>query len=155
MEHNLIDIYIGKKIRIRRRELGMNQTDLGKKIGITFQQIQKYEKGSNKIVASKLFDLSKIMDVPISYFFKNNYKLTDSLANQTEDDIENNQSSFLSELNESQAKFLYNENNNSLEEDNPARENITLIKLYNSLPNKNVRKKLLLFLKSLISEKNI
>lgn len=145
MTYNLIDVNIGEKIKIRRRELGMSQTDLGKQIGVTFQQVQKYEKGSNKIVASKLFDLAKIMDVPIGYFFEG---VNNNLPMQ-EDKV-----SDLCQLNEKQADFLYgNEEQQDLEEEKPARENITLIKLYNNLPTKSARKKLLLFLKALSIEK--
>ena len=70
MPNHYINIHIGEKIKSRRHILGMSQTNLGKKIGVTFQQIQKYEKGSNKIVASKLFNLANQMEVPIIYFFE-------------------------------------------------------------------------------------
>ena len=65
-----IDIYVGKKLRMRRTLLGMSQTDLGQALGLTFQQIQKYEQGSNRIGSSRLYDLAKVLDVPITYFFE-------------------------------------------------------------------------------------
>ena len=64
-----INLYIGKQIRLRRRFLKLTQTKLGEEIDVTFQQIQKYEKGQNKISASKLFELAKKMTVPVGYFF--------------------------------------------------------------------------------------
>lgn len=64
-----IDIHVGKRVRIRRRLLDMSQTDLGNAIDLTFQQIQKYERGANRISASVLFRLSEVLDVPISFFF--------------------------------------------------------------------------------------
>ena len=70
MNDNNVDLLIGTKIRLRRHVLGMSQTDLGNRIGVTFQQVQKYEKGHNKIVASRLLEVTNIMDVPISYFFE-------------------------------------------------------------------------------------
>ncbi len=64
-----IDAYVGARLRQRRTLLGMNQTVLGDAIGVTFQQMQKYENGANRISASRLFDLSRVLDVPIEYFF--------------------------------------------------------------------------------------
>jgi transcriptional regulator with XRE-family HTH domain len=64
-----VDGVIGAKIRMRRGELGMNQTDLGKAIGVTFQQVQKYENGSNRVGGSRLAGIAKALDVPVSYFF--------------------------------------------------------------------------------------
>ena len=55
---------------MRRNLLGISQTDLGKALGVTFQQVQKYEKGTNRISASRLFNLSRVLDVPISFFFE-------------------------------------------------------------------------------------
>ena len=64
-----IDTHVGKRVRIRRKILSMSQTKLGDAIGLTFQQIQKYERGTNRIGASRLFELSEVLDVPVSYFF--------------------------------------------------------------------------------------
>ena len=66
---NPIDIHVGARVRLRRNLFGLSQTDLGKMLGITFQQIQKYERGVNRIGASRLFNLSHVLDVPISFFF--------------------------------------------------------------------------------------
>lgn len=66
---NPIDIYIGQRIRIRRRLLGLSQEALSKKMGITFQQVQKYERGLNRIGASRLWDIMQILGVDANYFF--------------------------------------------------------------------------------------
>ena len=65
-----IDIHVGSRVRLRRNLLGMNQTDLGKAVGTSYQQIQKYERGVNRVGASRLFNLGRALDVPISYFFE-------------------------------------------------------------------------------------
>ena len=64
-----IDIHVGSRIRLRRTLLGMSQERLGEALGLTFQQVQKYERGVNRVGASRLFDLSRVLDVPISFFF--------------------------------------------------------------------------------------
>jgi len=66
---NPIDIHVGARVRLRRTLLGMSQEKLGEAIGLTFQQVQKYERGANRIGASRLFDLSRVLDVPVSFFF--------------------------------------------------------------------------------------
>jgi transcriptional regulator with XRE-family HTH domain len=67
---NPIDIHVGARVRLLRNLLGIRQTDLGKALGVTFQQVQKYEKGTNRISASRLFNLSRVLGEPISYFFE-------------------------------------------------------------------------------------
>lgn len=66
---NPIDIHVGKRVRLRRTLLGMSQEKLGDAIGLTFQQVQKYERGKNRIGSSRLWQLSQVLDVPVSYFF--------------------------------------------------------------------------------------
>lgn len=65
-----VDDHVGGRLRQRRTLLGMSQTKLGKAVGLTFQQIQKYEHGSNRIGASRLFEFAKVLDVPVSHFFE-------------------------------------------------------------------------------------
>src|SRR5215470_12424295 len=72
-----IDVHVGSRIRLRRTLLGMSQERLGEALGLTFQQVQKYERGVNRVGASRLFDLSRVLDVPISFFFDD---LPESLA---------------------------------------------------------------------------
>jgi transcriptional regulator with XRE-family HTH domain len=64
-----IDVHVGARVRLRRTLLGMSQERLGEALGLTFQQVQKYERGVNRIGASRLFDLARVLDVPISFFF--------------------------------------------------------------------------------------
>lgn len=67
---NPIDIHVGNRIRLRRTNLTMSQETLADLLGITFQQVQKYERGMNRIGASRLWDMSKVLAVPVSYFFE-------------------------------------------------------------------------------------
>ncbi len=64
-----VDVYVGTRIRQRRSLLGMSQSKVGEAVGLTFQQIQKYERGSNRIGSSRLYEFAKVLDVPVSYFF--------------------------------------------------------------------------------------
>jgi transcriptional regulator with XRE-family HTH domain len=66
---NPVDVHVGSRVRLRRTLLGMSQERLGEAIGLTFQQVQKYERGANRIGASRLYDLSRVLDVPVSFFF--------------------------------------------------------------------------------------
>jgi transcriptional regulator with XRE-family HTH domain len=67
---NPIDTHVGSRVRLRRNMLGMSQEKLGESLGITFQQIQKYEKGTNRVGASRLQAISTILNVPVSFFFE-------------------------------------------------------------------------------------
>lgn len=64
-----VDVYVGKRLRMRRTILGMSQDAIGSAIGVTFQQVQKYERGVNRMGASRLFDFSRLLNVPVAYFF--------------------------------------------------------------------------------------
>lgn len=66
---NPIDIHVGQRLRMRRTQLGMSQEKLANALGLTFQQVQKYERGVNRISASRLFELSRVLDVAVTYFF--------------------------------------------------------------------------------------
>lgn len=67
---NPVDTHVGSRVRLRRTMLGMSQEKLGEALGITFQQIQKYEKGSNRIGASRLQRITEVLNVPVSFFFE-------------------------------------------------------------------------------------
>lgn len=67
---NPIDIHVGSRVRLRRMMIGMSQERLGEKLSLTFQQVQKYEKGANRIGASRLFTIASILDVPVQFFFE-------------------------------------------------------------------------------------
>ena len=68
---NITDQHVGARVRMRRLQLGMSQTALGNALGLTFQQVQKYEKGANRIGASRLQQIANTLQVPVSYFFEN------------------------------------------------------------------------------------
>lgn len=67
---NPVDVHVGGRLRLRRTLLGLSQEKLGDAIGLTFQQVQKYERGANRIGASRLHQLSQVLDVPVAFFFE-------------------------------------------------------------------------------------
>ena len=69
-EANQIDAHVGSRVRLRRQLLKMSQEKLGDELGVTFQQVQKYERGANRIGASRLFSLSKVLDVPGQFLLR-------------------------------------------------------------------------------------
>jgi transcriptional regulator with XRE-family HTH domain len=77
---NPIDVHVGARMRLRRTLLGLSQERLGELIGLTFQQVQKYERGANRVSCSRLFDLTRALDVPISYFFD---EMSDDVSNMS------------------------------------------------------------------------
>ncbi|WP_458761437.1 helix-turn-helix domain-containing protein [Afipia sp. TerB] len=81
---NPIDKYVGSRVRMRRIMLGMSQEKLGEALGLTFQQIQKYEKGTNRIGASRLQQISDIVQVPVSFFFEGGPSSASSVAGMEE-----------------------------------------------------------------------
>ena len=78
-----VDVHVGGRIRIRRRLIGMSQEALAQALGLTFQQVQKYERGSNRVSASKLYATAKVLEVPVHYFFDG---LSDSPASEATDE---------------------------------------------------------------------
>ncbi len=79
-----VDVHVGGRVRLRRNLLGKSQTDLGNALGVTFQQIQKYERGTNRIRASRLYQLCHVLDVPIEYFFE---ELEDNTSRRSPDNV--------------------------------------------------------------------
>lgn len=77
---NPIDVLVGSRLKLRRTMVGMTQEKLGDQLGVTFQQIQKYEKGANRIGASRLQEISRILEVPVAYFFEDARGLTDAIV---------------------------------------------------------------------------
>ena len=75
-----MDVHVGSRIRLRRSLLGMSQEKLGELMGVTFQQVQKYERGANRIGASRLYELSQILDIPVSFLFDD---VPESVARQS------------------------------------------------------------------------
>lgn len=82
-----VDIHVGRKLKQARTLRRMSQTDVARHLKLSFQQIQKYEIGSNRIAASRLYDLSRILDVPTSYFFEGLQDVTDSAVRDAGLDI--------------------------------------------------------------------
>ena len=87
MEENF-NIHLGKKLRLRRLSLGLTQTKVAQAINVTFQQIQKYEKGTNGVSSNRLMQLSNFLKIPITYFFEDYKEFNDNkLDNSTADDL--------------------------------------------------------------------
>nr|WP_321442644.1 helix-turn-helix transcriptional regulator [uncultured Cohaesibacter sp.] len=93
---NPIDIYVGSRVRLRRMMLSMSQEKLGEHLGITFQQIQKYEKGTNRIGASRLQHIATVLEVPVSFFFEDAPGSPQEAAGLAESKTENYVIDFLS-----------------------------------------------------------
>lgn len=74
---NPVDAHVGNRLRVRRTLLGLSQEKVGEAMGLTFQQVQKYERGANRIGASRLWDMSRVLDCPVAYFFE---EMDDSTA---------------------------------------------------------------------------
>ena len=80
---NPVDLHVGGRVRMRRKMLGVSQERLAEALGLTFQQVQKYERGANRISASKLYEIARFLSAPIAYFFEG---LSDPAAGKTERD---------------------------------------------------------------------
>jgi len=133
---NPIDVHVGKRLRLRRTLLGMSQERLGEMLHLTFQQVQKYERGVNRIGSSRLYELGQILDVPVSFFF-------DDMAGESSSDGGRTLESGLSEESRS---FDY-----SLKRDLPleSRETLELIRAYYRINDAQVRKRLFELAKAL------
>ena len=86
MEENF-NIHLGKKLRMRSLSLGLTQTKVAQAINVTFQQIQKYEKGTNGVSSNRLMQLSQFLKVPIIYFFEDYKEFKDENSDDTNDDL--------------------------------------------------------------------
>jgi transcriptional regulator with XRE-family HTH domain len=129
-----IDIHVGSRIRLRRTLLGMSQERLGEALGLTFQQVQKYERGVNRVGASRLFDLSRVLDVPISFFFDD---LPESLANTYGSHL-NRRGTGLSEMQDGFTDDALNR-----------RETLELVRAYYRITDPAVRKRVFDLIKSM------
>lgn len=127
-----VDLHIAQRIQLRRVMLGMSQTDLAKHCGISFQQIQKYESCGNRIPASRLFDLSRALETPVSFFFS-------GLPGNFPPETKTTRSSRVSEP-DSKDPLAKN-------------ETLQLINLYWSLPNDEQRAMVMQMLKTLTGDK--
>lgn len=125
-----IEKQIGLKLKVRRSSMGMTQDQLGRKIGVTFQQIQKYEKGTNKISISNLYKIADILKTDINYFL--------------------NEDGVTSALNDCECGTKYNENSHTdnIENSLYKKEVIALVKYFTRIKNKKVRSNIITLIKS-------
>jgi transcriptional regulator with XRE-family HTH domain len=131
---NPIDVHVGRRLRLRRTLLGMSQERLGQLLGLTFQQVQKYERGVNRIGSSRLYELGQILDVPISFFF-------DDMQ-----DGEGAQDLLAPGLAEEPAAFAFDEPQAPRFD---KRETLELVRAYNRIADPAVRKRLFELTKAL------
>lgn len=125
-----IDEYVGARLRQRRTLLGYSQEKLAEAVGITFQQIQKYENGANRVSAGRLFEFSKILQVPVNFFFESMDQQKEGLVPGL---AENDQAGF-----ESQEDLIQK------------KETIDLIRTYYQIKNEDQRKDLLKMIKTMV-----
>jgi transcriptional regulator with XRE-family HTH domain len=130
-----IDVHVGARVRLRRTLLGLSQEKLGEALGLTFQQVQKYERGVNRIGASRLFDLARVLDVPIGFFFDD---MPDSVGGGAGGGLAARRSLGLAETQE------------GFEDDTlHRRETLELVRAYYRITDASVRKRVFELIKSL------
>ena len=127
-EPNPIDVHVGNSIRLRRTLLGLSQEKLASLLGLTFQQVQKYERGMNRVGASRLWDIGKVLEVPINFFYEDMDK---SVASQ---------SPRMFSLPDSQPAFLAEEDEVYDSDPMQRQETIELFKAYYKIPNRKAAK---------------
>ena len=128
-----VDKHVGKRLRIRRSLLGLSQEKLAEQVGVTFQQIQKYERGANRVSSSKLFQFSKILGVPVDYFF---------------DEMDKNLDPHGADLglsDNAQDSFGDEENEDIMQR----KETIKLVRAYYNITDKNARQDILRLMKTI------
>jgi transcriptional regulator with XRE-family HTH domain len=132
---NPVDVHVGDRIRSRRTLLGMSQERLADQIGLTFQQVQKYERGANRVSSSRLFDLSRVLGVPLSYFFE---EMDGDVSSQSPGQLLGLRPDVVTEV----------------AGDNPMhrRETLELVRAYYGITDAGVRARLRDLVKSLVSE---
>ena len=128
-EPNPVDIHVGQRIRLRRTILHITQQQLAEMLGLTFQQVQKYEKGMNRVGASRLWDISRVLEVPMSFFFED---MDASVARQSP-----------RMLNMSEKGAYLAENQHSFDDDPMKRaETLELVRAYYKIPNRAIARNL-------------
>ncbi len=126
---NPIDIHVGKRIKLRRLALGVSQETLAERLGVTFQQIQKYENGDNRISASRLWDCACVLDVPVQFFFQD----MDAETCMQSPRMRNYTPEKIAELAAGQPLVVAND----IMHDS---ENLLLVSSYNRIPNRQLAK---------------
>lgn len=127
---NPVDIHVGSRIRLRRNILHLTQQQLADLLGLTFQQVQKYEKGLNRVGASRLWDISRVLDVSMDFFFE---------------DMDNKiavKSPRMLNISKSSNIFLAEKQHNFGEDPMTKKETLELIRAYYKIPNRKVAKNL-------------
>jgi len=128
-----VDVHVGQRLRVRRSLLGMSQEKLADAVGLTFQQVQKYERGINRISAGRLFQFSKILDVPIAYFYDQIGGAVNSNSQLAHGLSDNEQEGF-----DSSGDDLMNK-----------KETLDLIRIYYAVKDAKKRKEILRFIKTM------
>ena len=129
---NPIDQHVGTRVRLRRTLMGLSQDKLADALGLTFQQVQKYERGANRVGASRLYDLSRVLDVPVGFFFDD---MPDEIKNQTPSML------MSGELEESSAEFEHDPLSK--------RETLELVRAYYRITDSTIRRRIYELAKSL------
>mgnify|MGYP000098867945 CR=1 FL=1 len=132
---NPVDVYVGAKLKARRNLIGITQENLAEASGITFQQVQKYEKGRNRLSASRLFQFARVLDVPVSYFFEG-FAAPDSQIGLQGGFADNDQEAFLGEADENDDVMF-------------RKETIDLVRTYYTITDEKLRKDFLKMLKQM------
>ncbi len=127
---NPIDVHVGTRVRLRRKTSKMSQEQLGDQLGITFQQVQKYERGTNRVGASRLWKISQVLEVPVQYFY-------DGLKDGIYDDVSKN----------TQSSIIYEFINSS--------DGIALATAVSQITNRAVRRQILELARSLAEQENL
>jgi len=132
-----VDKHVGKRLRVRRSLLGISQEKLAAAVGVTFQQIQKYERGTNRVSASRLLRFSQVLQVPVDYFYENLETLSGGKSGQV-GMADNDQETF-------------DLGSEKLNEDNlmEQKETLELVRSYYSVKDPKVRKDILKFIKTM------
>lgn len=130
-EPNPVDVHVGNRIRLRRTILHITQQQMAEMLGLTFQQIQKYERGINRVGASRLWDISRVLEVPMGFFFED-----------MDENVVKNSPRMLSK-NHNEKSFSIDEDYRSFEDDPMKRkETLELVRAYYRIPNRAIARNL-------------
>lgn len=128
-EPNPVDVHVGQRIRLRRTILHITQQQMAEMLGLTFQQVQKYEKGTNRVGASRLWDISKVLKVPMDFFFEDMDEEVAQLSPRM--------------LNGDSRIMMVAERTHSIDEDPMKRaETLELVRAYYKIPNRLLAKQM-------------
>ena len=130
-EPNPVDVHVGNRIRLRRTILHITQQQMAEMLGLTFQQIQKYEKGMNRVGASRLWDISRVLEVPMGFFFED-----------MDEDVVKNSPRMLNK-NQSEKNYFLEVDRRSFDDDPMKRkETLELVRAYYKIPNRSIARNL-------------